>query len=195
MTHSFLSHSAVEEETKRRKQVEQQLVALQAEKQAALGAAAQQNDGNTKRSHELEVECAALRGELEALSMSKDTADEERKRRKQVEQQLLALQAEKQAAMAAAAKLNDSHNVRAEELETELANLRDEMVALGRHQQSSTGQGNPSFLSHNFIKNFLSMRCNLTFINISLIKLKKRQRGEKRWRTSSRFYKLKDLQL
>ena len=144
MTPSFLSHSAVEEETKRRKQVEQQLVALQAEKQAALGAAAQLNDGNTKRSQELEVECATLRGELEALSMSKDTAEDERKRRKQVEQQLLALQAEKQAAMAAAAKLNNSHNVRAEELETELAYLRDEMITLGRHQQSSTGQGSPS---------------------------------------------------
>ena len=91
--------------------------------------------------------------------MSKDSAEDERKRRKQVEQQLLALQAEKQAAMTAAAKLNDSHNVRAEELETELANLRDEMVALGRHQQSSTGQGNLSFQPNYFIQ-YIIYRCD-----------------------------------
>ena len=134
----------MEEETKRRKQVEQQLVALQAEKQAALGAAAQQNDGNTKRSHELEVECAALRGELEALSMSKDSAEEERKRRKQVEQQLLALQAEKQAAMAAAAKLNDGNTKRSSEYEAECAKLRAELAAIGKEKSTTISQGKES---------------------------------------------------
>jgi Rad3-related DNA helicase len=144
LTHSFQSRSAVEEETKRRKQVEQQLVALQAEKQAALGAAAQLNDGNTKRSQELEVECAALRGELEALSMSKDTAEDERKRRKQVEQQLLALQAEKQAAMAAAAKLVEGNTKRSSEYEAECAKLRAELEAIGKEKNSTISQGKGS---------------------------------------------------
>jgi hypothetical protein len=118
---------------KRRKLVESQLLALQAEKKAALAAAASANDGNNKRASELEIECAALRGELEALSMSKSTADEERKRRKEVEQQLLALQAEKRAAMAAAAKMNEGNEDRAFELERELTALRVEMEALGKN--------------------------------------------------------------
>ena len=130
-----------EEEMKRRKKVEEQLIALQAEKQAALGAAAKENDGNSKRSHQLEVECAALRGELEALSISKDSAEDERKRRKVVEQQLLALQAEKQAAVAAAARMNSENKVRSNELESELTALRAEMLALGKNQVTSTGQG------------------------------------------------------
>ena len=61
----------VEEETKRRKQVEQQLLALQAEKQAAMAAAAKLNDGNTKRSSEYEAECAKLRAELAAIGKEK----------------------------------------------------------------------------------------------------------------------------
>ena len=47
--------------------MEQQLLALQAEKQAAMAAAAKLNDGNIKRSSEYEAECAKLRAELEAI--------------------------------------------------------------------------------------------------------------------------------
>ena len=53
--------------------MEQQLLALQAEKQAAMTAAAKLVDGNTKRSSEYEAECAKLRAELEAIGKEKST--------------------------------------------------------------------------------------------------------------------------
>jgi ribosomal protein L32 len=133
----------VEEEKKRRLEVEKQLQALQSEKLAA----AKQNDGNSKRSHELEIECATLRGELEALSMSKDSAEEERKRRKEVEQQLLALQAEKQAATQAALKLTENGNKRSAQYEAECAALRAELEALSKNQKNSSTQGRHSHQS------------------------------------------------
>ena len=126
------STTQVEEETKRRKLVEQQLATLQAEKKAALDAATSANEGSTKRSGVLELECAALKGELEALSLSRSTAEEERKKRKEVELQLLALQTEKRAAMTAAAKMNEGNEERAFELERELTALRLEMEMLGK---------------------------------------------------------------
>ena len=53
--------------------MEQQLLALQAEKQAAMAAAAKLVEGNTKRSSEYEAECAKLRAELEAIGKEKKT--------------------------------------------------------------------------------------------------------------------------
>ena len=53
--------------------MEQQLLALQAEKQAAMAAAAKLVDGNTKKSSEYEAECAKLRAELEAIGKEKNT--------------------------------------------------------------------------------------------------------------------------
>ena len=52
--------------------MEQQLLALQAEKQAAMAAAAKLVEGNTKRSSEYEAECAKLRAELEAIGKEKN---------------------------------------------------------------------------------------------------------------------------
>ena len=114
---------------------------LKTEKDAAMAAAAREYDENCKRLQELEIQCAAFRGELEVLSMGKDAEDDERRRRKQVEQQLAALQAEKQAAVAAASKMNSENKVRSNELEAELTALRAEMLALGKNQETSTGQG------------------------------------------------------
>ena len=53
--------------------MEQQLLALQTEKQAAMAAAAKLVEGNTKRSSEYEAECAKLRSELEAIGKEKST--------------------------------------------------------------------------------------------------------------------------
>ena len=53
--------------------MEQQLLALQAEKQAAMAAAAKLVEGNTKRSSEYEAECAKLRSELEAIGKEKNS--------------------------------------------------------------------------------------------------------------------------
>jgi hypothetical protein len=53
--------------------MEQQLLALQAEKQAAMAAAAKLVEGNTKRSSEYEAECAKLRAELEAIGKEKNS--------------------------------------------------------------------------------------------------------------------------
>ena len=58
-----------------------------------------------------------------------------------MELQLAALQAEKKAALAAAAKLVDGNEERASEMERELARLKAEMQALNKDNHSSTGQG------------------------------------------------------
>ena len=98
----------VEEETKRRKEVENQLKILQAERLAAIAAAAAERQAqdeaaklaerNQRKAAEFERECAALKAELEALGKNQKTStgeiEEEKKRRKEVEQQLLTLQAE-----------------------------------------------------------------------------------------------------
>ena len=70
--------------------------------------------------------------------------DEERKRRKEVEQQLISLQAEKKAAIATAAKLVATNEEKALDLERALAALKADMATLGKSQQSSTTQGNNS---------------------------------------------------
>jgi hypothetical protein len=80
--------------------------------------------------------------------MSKDSAEDERKRRKQVEQQLLALQAEKQAAMAAAAKLVEGNSKRSSEYEAECAKLRAELEAIGKEKNSTISQGKRSMICH-----------------------------------------------
>ena len=63
------------------------------------------------------------------------------KRRKEVEQQLLALQADKKSAMTAAAQASDGNNKRALELENELNTCKAEMEKLGQNQKTSTTQG------------------------------------------------------
>lgn len=68
--------------------------------------------------------------------------DEERKRRREVEQQLIALQSEKKIAVAAAAKLVATNEEKALELERALAALKADMATLGKSQQSSSTQGN-----------------------------------------------------
>jgi hypothetical protein len=67
--------------------------------------------------------------------------EEEKKRRKEVEIQLAALQAEKKIALAAAAQLVNGNEERASEMERELARLKAEMEALNKNNHSSTGQG------------------------------------------------------
>ena len=63
------------------------------------------------------------------------------KRRKEVEQQLLALQADKKSVMTAAAQASDGNNRRALELENELSVCKAEMEKLGQNQKKSTTQG------------------------------------------------------
>ena len=63
------------------------------------------------------------------------------KRRKEVEQQLLALQADKKSAMTAAAQASDGNNKRSLELENELSICKAEMEKLGQNQKKSTTQG------------------------------------------------------
>ena len=60
-----------EEEKKRRQAVELQMIALQAEKNAALAALTKDRDSQSeaarKAERKYEVDCAALRAEMEAL--------------------------------------------------------------------------------------------------------------------------------
>lgn len=68
---SLLSLKIVEEEKKRRQAVELQMIALQAEKNAAMAALTKDRDAQSeaakKAERKYEVECAALRAEMEAL--------------------------------------------------------------------------------------------------------------------------------
>ena len=142
-----LSHSQksttgeAEDEKKKRIELERKLAVLKSEKDAAMAAAAREYDENCKRLQELEIQCAAFRGELEVLSMGKDAEDDERRRRKQVEQQLAALQAERDAAAAAAKKLNDDKDKKTAQYEAECAKLKTELEALSKDKKSSTTQG------------------------------------------------------
>ena len=67
----LLSLKIVEEEKKRRQAVELQMIALQAEKNAAMAALTKDRDAQSeaakKAERKYEVECAALRAEMEAL--------------------------------------------------------------------------------------------------------------------------------
>ena len=63
------------------------------------------------------------------------------KRRKKVEEQFAALQAEKQAAVAAAQKLNDDKDKKTAQYEAECAKLKTELEALSKDKKSSTTQG------------------------------------------------------
>ena len=135
----------VEEEKKRRREVEQQLIILQAEKKAAMAAATRVVDDNQERSSDLEKECAKLRAEMAAFGKNQQTnagvVESEKKRRKEVELELLALQAKERAtAIQTDRSRNDeSKDVEAQnkarDTEREILQKQHQVIKNKSHQQ------------------------------------------------------------
>jgi hypothetical protein len=77
------------------------LIILQAEKKAAMAAATRVVDDNQEKSSVLEKECAALRAEMAAFGKNQQTnasvVESEKKRRQELELELVALQAKERA--------------------------------------------------------------------------------------------------